>query len=73
MVYAQFIIILSINNNNSGFRVRFGVRRRRVVPGSGRPAGRVGSGRVGSGPDYGQERRVGSGPDPGRSGRVQVP
>ena len=42
----------------------------RVVPGSGRPAGRVGSGWVGSGPEYGQERRVGSGLDPSGSGRV---
>ena len=45
----------------------------RVVPGSDRPAGRVGSGWVGSGPEYEQERRVGSGPDPSGSGRVQVP
>ena len=45
----------------------------RVVPGSGRPAGRVGLGRVGSGILTRTAGRVGSGPDPGGSGRVQVP
>ena len=35
----------------------------RVVPGSGRPAGRIGSG-----PEYINIRRVGSGPDAGGSG-----
>ena len=53
------------------------IRYRRVVPGSGRPAGRVGSGRGGSGrvrnfDKNGGSGRVGSGPDPGGSGRVQV-
>ena len=44
----------------------------RVVPGSGRPAGRVGLGRVGSGILTKAAGRVGSGPDLGGSGRGQV-
>ena len=36
----------------------------------GRVDPRVGSGWVGSGPEYWQKGRVGSGPDPGGSGRV---
>ena len=43
----------------------------RVGRGSGRPAGRVGSGRVGSGPHFLEISRVGSGPEFSGSGRVR--